>query len=106
MGRWLFPLLLLIIFEAVADVFAKEWSLKKMIWFAIISLALYLVANSFWLFSLKNGAGLGRGAIIFSVASAIIAVILGMVLYKEPINRIQIIGFLLGVVSLVLIFWE
>lgn len=106
MIKWIIPLALLIIFEALADIFAKNWSLQRTTWTAIASLFLFLVANSFWLLALKNGSGLGRGAIIFAVATAIIAVLLGVLVYKEPANKFQIIGFFLGIASLVLIFWE
>ncbi|MCX6793269.1 MAG: SMR family transporter [Candidatus Falkowbacteria bacterium] len=106
MISWIIPLSLLIIFEIVADIFAKNWSLQRTTWIAVTSLASYLIANSFWLFALKNGSGLGRGAIIFSVATAIIAVILGILFYKEPVNKFQIIGLVLGVIAIVLLFWE
>jgi multidrug transporter EmrE-like cation transporter len=97
---------LLIFFEAVADIFAKNWSIHKSVWIAVTSLTFYLIANSFWLFALKNGAQLGRGAIIFSVASAIIAILLGVLLYKEPVSKLQTAGLILGVVSIILLFWE
>ncbi|MBN2884453.1 EamA family transporter [Patescibacteria group bacterium] len=106
MINWIIPLSLLIIFEALADIFAKNWSLQKYTWLAIVSLSLYLIANSFWLFALKNGAGLSRGAIVFSVASAIIAILLGVIFYKEPVSKLQLIGFFIGLISLILIFWE
>ena len=106
MNKWIVPLSLLIIFEGLADIFAKNWSLQKTTWLAIASLFFYLVANSFWLFALKNGSGLGRGAVIFSVSTAIIAVTLGILFYKESVSRLQMIGFLFGIISLVLIFWE
>ena len=106
MNKWIIPLSLLIIFEGIADIFAKNWSIQKSTWIAITSLAFYLIANSFWLFALKNGAQLGRGAIIFSVASAIIAILLGILLYKEPVSKIQSAGLVLGLLSIVLLFWE
>lgn len=94
------------IFEAVADIFAKNWSIYKSVWIAVTSLTFYLIANSFWLFALKNGAQLGRGAIIFSVASAIIAILLGVLLYKEPVSKLQTAGLVLGLISIVLLFLE
>lgn len=106
MNKWILPLALLIFFEAVADIFAKNWSIHKSVWVAVTSLTFYLIANSFWLFALKNGAQLGRGAIIFSVASAIIAILLGVLLYKEPVSKLQTAGLILGVVSIILLFWE
>jgi multidrug transporter EmrE-like cation transporter len=106
MNKWIIPLSLLIIFEAIADIFAKNWSIHRTAWIAITSLSFYVIANSFWLFALKNGAELGRGAIIFSVASAIIAILLGVLIYKEPVSKIQTAGLALGLLSIVLLFWE
>ncbi len=53
MNKWILPLALLIFFEAVADIFAKNWSIHKSVWIAVTSLTFYLIANSFWLFALK-----------------------------------------------------
>ena len=106
MIQWLLPLLVLILFELIADVLAKNWSLNGGWFLAIASLTAYLLANTFWLFALKNGSGLGRGAIIFSLVSAIIAILLGVFLYHEKVSTIQMVGITFGLVSLVLIFWE
>src|SRR4051812_25553182 len=98
--NWILPLSLLIIFELIADVFSKEWSLHgNYLW--IGALASYLIANTFWLFALKGGSGLARGGMIFAVACALLAIGLGVILYKEPINKIQMIGMILGISSLV-----
>lgn len=104
--KWILPLSLLIIFELIADIFAKQWSLNRVTFLAICSLASYVIANTFWLFALKNGSGLARGAVIFSVLSAIIAVVLGIFLYKEQVTKTQAIGLILGLVSIALIFWH
>ena len=102
---WLLPLFGLIGFEIVADIFAKEYSLKGgWLWFGAI--AGYVIANSFWLYSIKHGAGLARGANIFSVSTAIIATIIGVYFYKEELGNFQMIGIFLGIISLTLIFWE
>lgn len=104
--KWILPLALLISFEFIADVFAKEWSLKRGFVLASAALGSYLIANTFWLFALKNGSGLARGAVIFSVASAIVALSLGILVYKESLNKVQMAGLVLGLLSLVLIFWN
>jgi len=104
---WIIPLAVLIFFEAIADIFAKEWSLgNRSIFYAGASLLAYLLANTSWLIALKHGSGLARGAIIFSVASAILASVIGIVFYKEHLSTVQILGILLGIVSIFLIFWE
>ena len=103
---WIFPLILLIIFEMVADIFAKEWSLKPSVLLWIGAIGAYVVANAFWLFALKEGSGLARGSAIFSVASAILALTIGAFLYKEQLGTVEYIGIGLGVASLVCIFWN
>ncbi len=103
---WVIGLILLILFESIADIIAKEYSLHggKIRWIgAILG---YVAANAFWLWALKSGSGLARGAIIFSVASAILAAIIGLWLYKENLNKYQILGVIIGIVSLILIFYE
>lgn len=106
MIQWLIPLSILILFELIADILAKNWSLNGGWIMATTALGAYLLANTFWLFALRNGSGLGRGAIIFSIMSAIIAIILGLFLYQEKATINQIIGMILGLISLVFIFWE
>ena len=90
----------------VADILAKEWSLHGN-WIRWTGSILgYIVANIFWLFALKGGSGLAKGAAIFSISSAIIAVLLGIILYKESLTTVQLIGIGIGIISLVLIFWN
>lgn len=104
--RWIAPLLLLIVFEGLADVLAKEWSLygKPIRWIGAIGA--YVIANAFWLFALKQGSGLTRGALIFSVGSAILAVIIGLFLYKETLTKPELAGVIVGIVALILMFWN
>ncbi len=104
---WIIPLAILIFFEAIADIFAKEWSLgNRSIMYAGIALIAYLLANTSWLIALKYGSGLARGAIIFSVASAVLASVIGLVFYREQVTTIQVAGIMLGIASIFLIFWE
>ena len=104
--HWIIPLALLIIFDSLADIFAKEYSIKGHWYFWVAGIVGYIIANAFWLSAIKNGSQLGRGAIIFSVVSAILALIIGVYFYHESTNKIQIIGMILGIVSVILIFWE
>lgn len=103
---WIIPLIFLIILESVADIFAKEYSLKGYWYLYLYALLGYIIANMFWLWSIRSGSGLARGAVIFSVGSAIIAIVLGLYFYNEQVNKFQIAGMILGALSLILIFWE
>ena len=104
--KWILPFVILIFFEAAADILSKQWSLVGGFFLAILAMGAYTGANTFWLFALKNGSGLARGAIMFGVVSAILAATIGVLLYKEPLSRIQLAGVLVGLVSITMLFWE
>ena len=98
--KWLLPLAVLVAFEGLADIFAKEWSLQTAGWKAAAALACYLAANTFWLFALRNGAGLARGGLLFSVSCTVLALGLGVLLYRETLSQAQWVGAALGLVSM------
>jgi multidrug transporter EmrE-like cation transporter len=93
-------LILLVIFECIADILAKQWSIKSTAAWLAAAMIAYLVANGFWLFALKNGAELAKGAIFFSVASAILAVVIGVFFFKESVGKYDTIGLVLGIFSI------
>lgn len=95
----------LLLFETFADILAKKWQLGHNPRFYFLSLLCYLCANASWLLSLRMGMTLAKGGTIFAVTCAILAVVIGMA-YKEPITRVQMVGFIFGIVSMVLIFWS
>lgn len=103
---WLPLLILVIVFELIADVFSKEWSLHPKISLLVGGILFYLIANLSWLFALRYGAGLARGVSIFSVVCTIIAIIIGLLFYKESVSSMQLLGIVLGAISLLLIFWH
>ena len=96
-------LITLIILELIADIFAKQWSIggTRLKW--ILAFLAYMAANAAWLWAMRKGISLSKGALIFSIASAILALIVGIGIYKEEIGRFQILGIVLGIISLFLI---
>jgi drug/metabolite transporter (DMT)-like permease len=103
---WVIPIIFLIVFEIIADIFSKEYALQGHWYLWLGAILGFIVANIFWLWGIRSGSGLARGAIIFSVGSAVAATILGLYFYGESTNKMQIAGMVLGVFSLILIFWE
>lgn len=98
--RWLYFLLLLVAFELVADVLAKQFALSGKLVFAILSIVGFIAANTAWLISLRTGAELGKGAVLFSVLSGIGAVLIGLLVYHEKVSPYQVVGLLLGVAAI------
>ena len=103
---WIIALLFLIVFEAIADVFSKEYALHGTTIYWCLAIAGYIIANIFWLVSIRKGSGLARGAILFSIGSAIVAILIGVVKYQEKIGKVELAGILLGTISIILIFWS
>lgn len=103
---WIIPFIIFITLTLFADVFSKEYSLKGQWSFWILAMLGYAIGNAFWLWSIKTGSGLARGAVIYVVITAIFTSIVGLYFYQESMNKIQITGIVLGVLSLILIFWE
>lgn len=45
--HWIIPLAFLIVFESLADVFAKEYSIKGHWYFWVAGIVGYIIANAF-----------------------------------------------------------
>jgi glucose uptake protein GlcU len=103
---WVIALLLLIGFEAIADILSKEYALHGTFLYWALALSGYIIANIFWLISIRKGSGLARGAILFSVGSAILAVLIGVLKFQEKIGKVELVGIVVGILSIILIFWS
>src|SRR5262245_15743302 len=66
---WLWFILVLVAFELLADIFAKQFGTTGKILFGVLSILGYILANLAWLLSLRAGAQLSKGSIIFSAFS-------------------------------------
>jgi multidrug transporter EmrE-like cation transporter len=98
--KWLYFLLLLVAFELVADILAKQFSLNGKLIFAVLAMLGFVAANLAWLVSLRTGAELSKGAVLFSVLSGIGAVLIGVLIYHEKANPYQLIGLALGIIAI------
>ncbi len=98
--KWLYYLLLLVVFELAADVLAKQFAVSGKYVFAVLSIVGFIAANTAWLVSLRTGAELSKGAVLFSVLSGIGAVLIGVLVYHEKTTPYQIIGLVLGIAAI------
>jgi|SRR5579884_2506935 len=97
---WLLFLLLLVGFELIADVLAKQFGVTGKLFFAVLSILGYVVANIAWLVSLRTGGELGKGAVLFALLSGVGAVLIGLLVYQESVSPYQLIGLVLGVTAI------
>lgn len=89
--------------EFVSQILAKEWSLRGGKLLAFLALLGFVVVNTFWLLALRNGSGLARGIIFFSVGVMLFGLIAGNLWYGENMSRTKVFGASLGLVSVVLL---
>jgi multidrug transporter EmrE-like cation transporter len=98
---WLTFVLILVVFELVADVLAKQFALNGKLVFAMLSILGYVAANIAWIISLRSGGELGKGAVIFAALSGIAAVVIGLLVYREKASPYQLIGMVMGITAIV-----
>ena len=103
---WLVYLIVLVAFELVADVLAKQFSINGRLVFAVLSILGYVLANIAWLISLRSGGTLSRGSVIFSALNAIVAVIIGLLIYREKAGPYQVVGLVLGIAAIMFLSAE
>jgi len=103
---WVTFILILVLFEVVADVLAKQFALNGKLVIAVLSIIGYVAANIAWLISLRSGGELGKGAVIFAALSGIAAVVIGLLVYREKVGSYQLIGMVLGIVAIVFLSME
>ena len=98
--KWLYFLLLLVAFELLADILAKQFAISGKYLIATLSIIGFIAANTAWLISLRTGAELSKGAVLFSVLSGIGAVMIGIFVYHEKASPYQLIGLALGIAAI------
>lgn len=99
--RWLWFVLILVAFELLADVCAKQFGITGKVLFGGLALLGFVLANLAWLLSLRSGAELSKGSILFSALSGVGAVVIGLLVYHEKVNGYQLIGLILGIVAII-----
>ncbi len=103
MKPWVWPLVLLIAFEACADILSERYALNPTATRWVFALAGYVVANVWWLLAMRRGVGLARGGVLFAVGSAVLAVAIGTLMYHEHLSPAQLVGIALGIAAIALL---
>ncbi len=103
---WFALFLVFLVFEQAANVLGKHFALSGRYRFAVFSLLSFIACELPWIFSLRTGLELSKGAVLFSVVPAIFAVLIGSLVYKEKATRSQFVGLMLGILAIALLSLE
>lgn len=91
-----------VLIETAADVLFKKWSGTSNTWFFVIAMVVYLVGTALWAFSLKYDF-LSRAISMFTVLNMILVTLAGVLIFNEHLSFTNKIGFVLGLISIVLL---
>lgn len=101
---WLLFIGLMVFVDVIYISIAKYWSLHTEKWYLPLVGFIFLIGtNIFFLVALKEGSGLARGTTYFGILSAMVSIVIAYVFFKETFTLIQMAGFILGVISLILL---
>lgn len=100
------PVLLLIslaaLYGILGDLFAKYWALNRTATFWILTVVFYCLSGIIFMPSLLK-EGLIIAAMIWVLVSAIGFLFLGIVVFKETLTTLQMLGVFLGIASLIML---
>ena len=100
------PLILLFtvsaLFVGVGDYLAKKWSLVPGWNFCAGALVCYFISSFFYLLTLTR-KGLVVSCVIWSISSIVAFLFVGLVIFHETLSGMQLIGVILGTISLILL---
>lgn len=98
-----FALVLLASTSVIAgDYFAKTWSIEQRPLWGMFALLGYFGSGFFYLPTLLR-EGLVVTSVLWSLVSIIGFLVIGLVVFKESLDMVQVIGVAFGVVSLVIL---
>jgi len=92
-------------FVIMGDFFAKLWSIERGSWLFILSMIGYTISSLLYIPVLLKG-DLIITALIWSLINIIGFSIIGLYVFKESLNALQLIGVILGVIAMVLMTWK
>jgi multidrug transporter EmrE-like cation transporter len=101
--KWIVPFSLLMLFEIIGSFFSGLFGSTQNFLLVPLALAVYTLANYFWLQALNKGSGLARGTIYFGVIFVITTISIGFIFYEEAIDLIKLFGIGTGVTSIILL---
>ena len=93
---------LAVVFEIIADILFKYWSINArgaLLWSGV---ALYGISTIIWANSLRFEL-LAKAITIFTVLNLVVVVLIGVALFNESLSLMNKIGILLGIISVVLV---
>jgi multidrug transporter EmrE-like cation transporter len=85
------------------DVFSKKYADSPGLLFGLLAWISYSLTTSCWLPALTKFNSLSVLGTIWAVMTTLIAVLVGVFIFKESLTSIQMIGIVMAVISIILL---
>jgi multidrug transporter EmrE-like cation transporter len=100
------PVVVLLLLSAssviLGDLFGKYWSTNSKTAFFVLALIAYFLSGVFYIPTLLR-QGLVISSLVWSILSIVGFLFIGFVIFHETVTTIQLVGIILGIISLVLV---
>lgn len=106
--RFLLPALYLFIgaiLVGTGDYFSKKWALQGG-GNILISILAYTLPLSMWFLLIKQMPHLARVTLLWSIATTLAGCFVGLVIFREHLSTLNIIGGILAVAAIALLTWQ
>lgn len=102
---WILCTAIGMLFYSVAEYFSKMYA-NGVPYVIIVAFIAYIACTAFWFPALKNNNQLVVMAFIWSIAQALITMVIGILMFKEHLNIMQTAGTVLAIGALALLGWK
>jgi multidrug transporter EmrE-like cation transporter len=100
---WIYYTIVAMIFYTVAEYYSKRYATDGTSWFMFLSIIFYMITVFLWFPTLSNKNELCVVSLIWTMLYAIIGSFLGLIVFKEVLTPIQMLGVGLAFVSIFLL---
>jgi len=91
-----------IVIDTMGDISSKFSAIKDKNIYLAIAIGLYIVSTFIWAVSLRYN-DLSKATVIFNTLNVLAVVFAGVFIFKEHLTTFNIIGVILGIVSIFLL---
>lgn len=96
-------LLLSAVFFGVGEYYSKIWAMNPSVKLALIMIFMYFIGTLTWMPAMYHGKILSVVGSIWNVLSLLTTCFIGIVIFKEALTTLKIIGILFAVASIILL---
>jgi drug/metabolite transporter (DMT)-like permease len=94
-----------VIFVTLGDYYGKKWSVTNETVYFVVAAGASLLSGVFY-FPVLFKHDLVTSSIIWTVLSILAFVVIGVLVYKEVLTPVQLVGAVLGIISILILSWN